>query len=217
MSTAFPGTVICMTLGYLIGTLNPAFAIARLKGFDIRERGSGNAGASNAVITMGKAVGLFIALFDIAKAYFAVRLARHFFPGLTYAAEIAGVCTILGHIFPFTMGFRGGKGLASLGGVVLAFNARVFWIMLTIEVALALILDYIVVVPITASISFPIVYYFITGHIFGALLYAALIPIFIFKHMENLRRIRDGMEAHLSFLWHRDEEIERITRRMEQK
>lgn len=215
MENLFLATLFCMTAGYLIGTINPAFLIAKLRGFDIRERGSGNAGASNAVITMGKLPGLFIALFDIGKAYLAVRLARHFFPQLTYAAELAGVCTILGHIFPFTMGFRGGKGLACLGGVILAFNKKVFWIMLTAEVALALILDYICVVPITASITFPIVYYLITGHVIGTLIYALLIPIILYKHMENLKRIRDGMEVHLSFLWKRDAEIERVQKNWE--
>lgn len=210
-------TLICMIMGYLVGTLNPAYIMAKLHGFDIRERGSGNAGASNAVLTMGKAAGLAIALFDIAKAYLAVRLARHFFPSLAYAAEFAGIFTILGHIFPFTMGFRGGKGLASLGGVIMAFNSKVFWIMLLGEVILVLIVDYICVVPLTASILFPIVYYFITGQIIGALLYALLIPLFFYKHMENLRRIRDGIEVHFSYLWRKDAEIERVKKAMNEK
>lgn len=203
-------SLACMLGGYLIGTLNPAFLIAKLRGFDIRQAGSGNAGASNAVITMGKAVGLFAALFDIAKAFVAVRLAVRFFPELTYAAHCAGICTILGHIFPFTMGFRGGKGLASLGGVILAFNGRVFALMLLCELVLALIVDYICVVPLTASVAFPIVYYFLTGHILGAILYALLIPLFFYKHMENLRRIAAGTEAKISYLWSKDEKVRRM-------
>lgn len=199
-----------MAVGYLIGTLNPAYLIAKFHGFDIREKGSGNAGASNAVITMGKAIGLFIALFDIGKAYLAVSLARRLFPSLTYAAECAGICTILGHIFPVTMGFRGGKGLASLAGVVLAFNTRVFALMLLGEVILALVLDYICVVPVTASMIFPVVYYFITGHILGTILYTLLIPLFLYKHMENFRRIQNGTEAKISYLWSKDEEIARL-------
>lgn len=203
-------TLACMLGGYLIGTLNPAFLIGKLHGFDIRQAGSGNAGASNAVITMGKAVGLFAALFDIAKAFVAVRLAVGFFPELTYAAHCAGICTILGHIFPFTMGFRGGKGLASLGGVILAFNGRVFALMLLCELVLALIVDYICVVPLTASVAFPVVYYFLTGHILGAILYALLIPLFFYKHMENLRRIAAGTEAKISYLWSKDEKVRRM-------
>lgn len=210
-------TLACMLGGYLIGTLNPAFLIGKLHGFDIRQAGSGNAGASNAVITMGKAVGLFAALFDIAKAFVAVRLAVRFFPELTYAAHCAGICTILGHIFPFTMGFRGGKGLASLGGVILAFNGRVFALMLLCELVLALIVDYICVVPLTASVAFPIVYYFLTGHIVGAILYALLIPLFFCKHMENLRRIAAGTEAKISYLWSKDERIRNMREQAKQR
>lgn len=210
MSISIFSTILCMAVGYCIGMLNPAYVIAKLHGFDIREKGSGNAGATNAVITMGKGIGFLIALFDIAKAYAAVSLARRFFPSLTYAAELAGICTILGHIFPAAMGFRGGKGLASLGGVILAFNAKIFWIMLLAEVALALILDYICVIPLTASVVFPVVYYFITGHILGTVLYVLLIPLFFYKHMENLHRIAAGTEAKISYLWSKDEKIRRM-------
>lgn len=217
MSTSIFGSFICMAVGYLIGTLNPAYLIAKLHGFDIREKGSGNAGASNVVITLGKAVGLLVALLDIGKAYLAVRLARRFFPGLLYAAELAGIFTILGHIFPFTMGFRGGKGLASLGGVVLAFNTKIFVIMLLCEIVLALILDYICVVPLTASVIFPIVYYFVTGQILGTILYALLIPLYFYKHIENLRRIAAGTEVKLSYMWSKDETIRRMREEARQK
>lgn len=217
MSNMIFGSVICMTVGYLIGTLNPAFLIAKMRGFDIREKGSGNAGATNAMITMGKMVGVVIALLDIAKAYLSVYLARRFFPNLTYAAELAGIFTILGHIFPFTMGFRGGKGLASLGGVILAFNARIFWIMLLCELVLAWILDFIVVVPITASVAFPIVYYFVTGQILGTVMYALLIPIFFWKHLENFQRIKNGTEARFSYLWSKDEKVKRMTEEVRSK
>lgn len=202
--------LFCMLEGYLIGTLNPSYWIARLRGFDIRESGSGNAGASNAVITMGKAVGLFAAFFDIAKAFGAVRLAQFLFTRLTYAGELAGISVILGHIFPFTMGFRGGKGLASLGGVIWAFSGKIFCIMLLAEIVLALVTDYICVVPITASIAFPVVYYFFTRQVFGTILYALMIPIFLMKHMENLKRIAAGTELHFSYLWRKDQEIQRV-------
>lgn len=210
MIRIFFSSFICMAAGYLIGTINPSFLIARMRGFDIRERGSKNAGASNAVITMGKAVGLIAALLDIAKAYFAVFFARKFFPHLTYAAELAGIFTILGHIFPFTMGFRGGKGLASLGGVILAFDARIFGVMLLGELILAFILDYIFVVPLTASVIFPFVYYFVTGQILGTIMYVMLIPLFFYKHTENIRRFLKGEEARFSYLWTKDEKIRRM-------
>ncbi len=204
--------VFCSILiGYLLGNFNPSYLIARKKGFDIRKRGSGNAGASNAVITMGKAVGAFSALFDIFKAFVAVEFAAHLFPQLPQAGNLAGVACIFGHVFPILMGFRGGKGLAALGGVVLAFDLRIFFALLFAEVILALIVDYICIVPITASVLFPILYLLFTEDLQGAAIYGLATLLILYKHTENIRRIRGGTEAHLSFLWKRDEEIERLT------
>ncbi len=98
--------ILCALLGYLLGCINPAYLIARARGFDIRSRGSGNAGASNAVITMGKAAGVFSAIIDIFKAWLAVCLATRYFTalsvgGIPVAGEIAGVACMLGHMFPF--------------------------------------------------------------------------------------------------------------------
>lgn len=199
----------CLLLGYALGSINPSYIIARLRGFDIRKRGSGNAGASNALIVMGKAVGIFSAVFDIAKAYFAVYIARRLFPELAVAGALSGSACIIGHIFPIMMKFRGGKGLACLGGVVLSFDYRVFLVMLTLELIIVLAVDYICVVPITASIAYPFVHGMMVSWLGGIIF---IIPgcLILYKHIENIRRIRNGTEAHLSFLWKRNEEIERL-------
>lgn len=200
----------CAFMGYLIGIINPAYIIAKCKGFDIRQRGSGNAGASNAVITIGKKAGAVAAVFDIFKAYTAFEAAMVLFPTFALAGETAGVFCILGHIFPIHMNFRGGKGLACLGGVILAFNSHLFLILLTAELILALIVDYICVVPITASILFPMIYLAATKSIGGALLFSLIAAVILAKHVENLRRIRNGTEARFSFLWNKEEEIDRL-------
>ncbi len=197
-------------LGYLIGNVNPAYIVAKLKGFDIRKSGSGNAGASNAVITMGKGVGAAAAIFDIVKAYFAVRIAVFLFPQLKLAAELSGTACIVGHIFPVFMGFRGGKGLASLAGVVLAFSPQLFVLMLLGAILIAFLTDYICFVAITAAIAFPMLYGIMTGCLAGVLVYAVIAVVMPCKHIRNLRRIANGTEAHISFLWKRDEEIERL-------
>ena len=100
-----------MFMGYLIGTINPSYIIAKLCGFDIREKGSKNAGASNALILFGKITGIGCALFDIAKATLIVWLCETLFPELAYSFAVTGVACILGHVFPFYMKFKGGKGL----------------------------------------------------------------------------------------------------------
>lgn len=201
---------LCAVIGYLIGGINPAYLIAKYKGFDIRKRGSGNAGASNAVITMGKKVGVISAVLDIVKAYLAVFFAGLLVPSIPLAKVVAGISCIIGHIFPIFMRFRGGKGLASLGGVILAFHPLVFLILLAVELVIVLIVDYICIVPITASVAFPIIYMSMTKDKIGAILYGLLAIVIFYKHIENLKRIRSGTEAHFSFLWRRKKEIERL-------
>ncbi|MCR4794992.1 MAG: glycerol-3-phosphate acyltransferase [Ruminococcus sp.] len=202
--------LICAIMGYCIGGINPAYIIARIKGFDIRKRGSGNAGASNAMMTMGKKVGAFIAVFDIFKAFCAVIIAAKLFPQLKIAKILAGSFCILGHIFPVLMGFRGGKGLACLGGMIMAYDIRIFGILLICELVLGLTLDYVCVIPITGSMIFTTIYAFTTSDPVGTLMLSAISIIVLLKHIENLKRIQNRTEAHISFLWRKDEEIRRI-------
>lgn len=202
--------LLCILLGYAIGAINPSYFLAKARGFDIRRRGSGNAGASNALILFGKALGISCALFDIAKATAAIHLAQLLFRGTPFVFSVTAVATIVGHIFPFYMKFRGGKGLACLGGAILAFDWRVFLVMLACEAILAVAVNYICFVPLTASVIFPIIYGVMSGDLWGALTLCLVIPIVFFKHIENLVRIKNGTEARLSFLWNKQGELERM-------
>ena len=201
---------LCALIGYFFGNINPAFIIAKIKGFDIRQRGSGNAGASNTVITIGKKAGLFVALFDIAKAVAASLIAAYFFPQIKFAKILSGSCCILGHIFPVLMRFHGGKGLASLGGTILAFNPYVFILLLGFEIILGFSMDYVCIVPVTGSVIFTLIYALLTGDCIGTAILSAVSLIILFKHIENFKRIQNGTEAHISFLWKKDQEIARI-------
>lgn len=202
--------IFCSLIGYLFGNINAAYIISRLRGFDIRDRGSGNAGASNVIITIGKKAGLITAIFDITKAAVASTVAAALFPRLRYAQILGGSACIIGHIFPFLMKFHGGKGLACLGGMILSYNPQIFLLLLTIEIFLGFGLDYICVVPITGSIIFTGIYAFLTGDAAGTMILAFVSLIILCKHIENLHRIQLGTEAHISFLWKKDQEIERI-------
>ena len=199
--------------GYLIGMVNPAYIFGRLRGFDIRGRGSGNAGATNVTLVMGKAAGLLCMFLDILKSFIAYRLAKALFPARVCAGIIAGVACILGHIFPLWMGFSGGKGLACIGGLVLAYNWRLFLLMLAAEILLVLIFQYICIMPISVSIVFPIVYSTQTGDAAGTLALVALIPVIVYKHLPNLRRILSGQEARISWLWNAEKEEARLKER----
>lgn len=202
--------VLCSLIGYLFGNINAAYIISKLKGFDIRDRGSGNAGASNVIITIGKKAGLITAVFDITKAAVASTTAAYLFPSLRYAHILGGSACIIGHIFPFLMKFHGGKGLACLAGMILSYNPHLFLLLLTIEIFLGFGLDYICVVPITGSLLFTAIYAFVTGDAAGTVILATVSLVILYKHIENLHRIQHGTEAHISFLWKKDQEIERI-------
>jgi len=203
----------CILIGYFIGTVNPSYIIAKIHGFDIREKGSRNAGASNAVILLGKTVGIFCALFDIAKTFFAIWLSQKLMPDFALAFSITAVACSLGHIFPFYMKFKGGKGLACLGGMILAFDWRVFLIMFAIEIVVVLVSDYLCIVPLTASVAFPIVYGIMEKNLWGVLMLFVITAVIFYKHKHNLQRIKNGTEIHFSFLWNKDKEIERLKNR----
>ena len=199
-------------MGYLIGCISPAYLIGRKKGYDVRTSGSCNAGASNTIIMAGKAAGIFVALFDIAKAAAACRLGAALLPELEYAGQIAGVACVIGHMFPVFLGFRGGKGFACLGGIVLAHSVRVFLLMLAIAVLIGLASNYIAVSTVSMAAIWPVYYGATTGNWAGAAILAIpFVPVFI-KHMENFRRISRGEELRLSYLWKKDTELERISR-----
>ena len=197
-------------IGYLLGMLNPSYILARLYGFDIRDRGSGNAGASNAMLLFGKLRGALCAVFDIAKSAGAVCLTRALFPGDPLVFSVTATACILGHIFPFYMRFRGGKGLACLAGTILAYDIRVFAIMLACEAVIALATSYICFVPMTAAVAFPFVYGFMMRSIPGTLLLGVVAAVVLYRHAENIRRIRMGREMRLAYLWDREGETARM-------
>lgn len=197
-------------ISYIVGSFNLAYILSKIKGYDIRQHGSGNAGASNVVIMMGKKSGLIVAVVDIMKAFIVCAITTKIFPDKPYMGAIAGSSAIIGHIFPFYMNFKGGKGLATLGGTILALDPKMFVVLLTISIVLALLTNYICVVPMSMSIIFSVAYG-VTKHSLSSffILISAAIIINI-RHMENLRRIREGTEARFSLLWNRKAESERL-------
>lgn len=210
MLTAIISILSCALFGYLVGSINLSYLLSKRKGYDIREHGSGNAGASNVLITMGKKAGVLVAVVDILKAYIVVKAAIAFFPGLALSGAIAATSVILGHIFPFYMGFRGGKGLATLGGSILALDVRLFFVLLLFALFIAFVTDYICFVPITCSVIFPAVYGITQRSVPTAIILYISTVFILYRHIGNIKRIRAGKELHLSFLWNRKAEAERF-------
>jgi len=185
--------LIVIALGYLLGCSNMATYLARAKQVDLTAGGSGNPGASNAVILMGWGAGVMTAVHDIGKSALAVALARLVFQDLPHIGAVAGVASVLGHIFPFWMGFKGGKGFASYLGMTIALNWKFAIVVLLLVVVVTLVTDYIVAATTTTIVIVPIYMGFSTGLLAALILLTASLVI-AWKHRENYIRMYKGTE-----------------------
>ena len=188
--------ILIALLGYILGCSNMAYYISRLKKIDFRAGGSGNLGASNAMILAGWKAGILVALHDIGKATAAALLAEILFPTVSLAGAVAGVGAVFGHMFPFYLKFRGGKGFASYFGVALALNWRFALLLALALILITLISDYIVFSTMTAVVATP-VYAAVTTGFPCALVLLCASAIIIWKHRENFVRLRNGTEIGL--------------------
>lgn len=189
--------IICILIGYILGNINAAYIISKLKGFDIRTKGSKNAGASNATIIMGWRIGIIVAIVDILKSFLAVFIVKSLFPNLELAAIIAGTSCVIGHIFPMHMRFRGGKGLASYIGMILAIDWRVFIVVGLVIIFVTVISNYIALATLTTVTIYPIYLYFIKEDIISLILLVIVAIIMYYKHISNIKRIISGKEVGL--------------------
>ncbi len=194
-------------VAYVIGSINFAVIFSRkFAGFDVREKGSKNAGTTNVLRTVGKKVALLTLVCDILKgvaAILAAILAKHVWEGLdiTTLKYIAGFMVILGHTFPIFFEFRGGKGVATAIGVLLMLNWKIGLICLVFGLLIIAFSKMVSLGSISAAILFPVLTIFLqenvglVGIVFSFLI-AALV---VFNHRSNIKRIKEGKENKLSF------------------
>lgn len=191
------GYLIVIVVGYLLGCSNMTYYLARAKRVDFRHKGSGNLGTSNAAILLGWRAGILTGGHDIGKGFLAVLLARMAFPNLDYIGAVAGVACVLGHVFPFYLRFRGGKGFASFLGMTLALNWKFALVLLVIVVVVTLITDYLVIGTFTSIVLVP-VWMGLEAHsliLAGIILVAS--AVILYKHRENMVRLYNKTEIGL--------------------
>lgn len=189
--------LIAAVTGYLLGCSNMAYYIAKAKNVDLGAGGSKNPGASNAAILMGWRAGIFVGAHDIGKAFLAVLLAKLLFPNIYGVAEAAGVACVLGHIFPFYMKFKGGKGFASFIGMMLALNWKFSIVILIALVVVTVVTDYIVIGTTMIVTGLP-TYMAIMDHAWiPALIVCIATVVILYKHRKNYVRILNRTEIGL--------------------
>ena len=191
------GYFAVILVGYLLGSSNMAYWLSRVRHVDMTTKGTKNLGASNATVLLGWRAGVAVAVHDIGKAVIAVLLAKLLFPMLPYAPAAAGVAAVLGHIFPFYLKFRGGKGLASFLGLTLGLNWKLALAVCVILVVVTLVTDYIVLGTVCVTVSMPIGLFLMTGSLIMVLVVCVASAVILYKHRENYVRIWNRTEIGL--------------------
>ncbi len=190
--------VVALFIGYLVGCFNVAYIISKVKKVDLQNVGSKNLGASNTFISVGKGLGVLVGVCDIFKCTIVVLLISLLFPNIDYLPHIAGIACVLGHMFPFYLKFKGGKGFASFLGMSLAISWKYFVVIGICIILITLITKYIVLATMATVISYPIVLIFSTHSWIIVTMVAILSIIIIMKHYKNLIRIVKGEEFKFS-------------------
>ena len=179
-------------ISYLMGSI--PFGLILTKIFlkkDIREIGSGNIGATNALRTGNKLIGYSTLVMDIAKAIIPVIYVKINYPDLIY---IASLCAFLGHVFPVWLKFKGGKGVATYVGILFSINISLGIIFVIIWGAIFLIFKFSSLSSIIGSLSIP-VYLIVTGQTNDVVFFGIMFILIFFTHRENIKRLKNKEET----------------------
>ncbi len=189
--------VISILLSYLVGAIPFGLLLSRGSGVDIRRQGSGNIGATNVARLLGRKLGILTLILDVLKGFVPIWLAGHFIaPGPQHNLVVAlcGGATVIGHMFPVYLGFRGGKGVATGLGVFLFLEPLAVLYSLLVFVTAVVLSGFVSLGSLLASFSFPL-WLFLLGAPAWTLWLAAFVVLMIWiKHHENIRRLLAGTE-----------------------
>lgn len=201
--TAIAVMIVTVIIAYFMGNISPAILIGRLHGIDIKKEGSGNAGTTNVLRVLGKKAAVATLLIDIFKGVFAVLLGK--FIGIyflepefaVYMTMACGLAVFCGHIWPITFGFKGGKGVATAFGVLMAISPILGLAELGIVIATVAISRMVSLGSVTAAIAFPFIANYYDPRFLAWGLIMALIVLY--KHNSNISRLVKGEESKISF------------------
>ena len=207
--------IIIAIIAYLIGSINFSILISKKKaGYDIRQKGSGNAGTTNMLRNLGKKYAAITLICDVLKGVVAIGIAIIVgnILGDTNKAllvQIAGVAVVIGHTFPIFFGFKGGKGVSTSLGILLMTNWQLGLICLVFALVLMALTRVVSMGSIAAAILYPVLTLFVGGGHYivestglgnGYFIYSVILAIIvIFNHRENIKRILSGTENKISF------------------
>ena len=197
--------IIAAVVSYLLGSIPTSVWVGKLfYGIDVREQGSGNAGTTNTFRVLGIKAAIPVFIIDVLKAYIAAKLVV-FFPCLPHTPMyvnlqlLFGICAVVGHIFPIYVGFKGGKGVASLLGVTLAISPVSALLALAVFVIVLLITHYVSLGSMLAGCSYPLFVFFVEKtDVFSLQIFSVIFAVLLLvTHRKNIARLRNGEEKKM--------------------
>ena len=207
--------IIVAIIAYLIGSINFSVILSKkMAGFDVREKGSGNAGSTNVLRSVGKKAAALTLILDVLKGVVAVVIAiilGNIVPDINreLLVQIAGIAVVLGHTFPVFFGFKGGKGVATSLGILLISNWQIGLICLVFGIVLIALTRMVSLGSCTAAVLFPVLTLFINEHYTvltegksGSVyfIYSVILAVIVlYNHRSNIKRILSGTENKISF------------------
>ena len=194
LKTALP-YIFCFAAAYLAGTVNFAWLTARRHGFDIRTRGSGNPGTTNAGRTMGLAAGAAVFIGDVVKSSAVVFCAGFLFPECPVIRMTTTVGCVMGHMYPFYLDYKGGKGIAVLLGSALAMDWRMFLALLVGIAVITFLTDYLFIGNLAAIAGYWIWCLLAGFRPLELILLLGLVVLSFWKHRGNIARLIAGKEV----------------------
>jgi glycerol-3-phosphate acyltransferase PlsY len=194
---------------YLLGSIPTGYLVARARGVDIRQVGSGNIGATNVFRILGRTAGVMVLAIDFLKGWLACSVLVAWTitvgvpPGAGRAADVetltllAGVCAVLGHIYTCWLRFKGGKGIATSAGVLTALVPWALVVLLVVWTIVCILTRYVSLASVAAAVTLPFAVWLTGGSLTLILVTAGLSSLAIYKHRANIRRLTDGTEPRL--------------------
>jgi glycerol-3-phosphate acyltransferase PlsY len=204
-----PVNIFALIICYLIGSIPSAVWIGKFfYDIDVREFGSGNAGATNTFRVLGKKAGIPVLLIDVFKGWISVNLAHLITSSAPGSAAFVnlqlalGIAALIGHVFPVYVGFRGGKGVATLLGIVMAIHLQAALISIGIFILVLIIFKYVSLASIIASFTFPFSLIVICGTDVPALVVFSLFIalLVLITHQKNIERLLNHQESKAQLL-----------------
>lgn len=187
--------------GYLIGSSSMSFYISKFKKINLKEKGSKNLGASNTLAIIGKKAALAVLVHDVLKSFFAILAVRILFDipynEVQWLLAAVGVAAVVGHIFPFYLKFKGGKGFATYIGLIFGLDWRLFLAVVVLIFLVAFITDYIVAGTFSTIAAGPVYYALIQPNLWVASIVLLGSLVILWKHRENIRNLKNGKEMKI--------------------